>query len=124
MRTLAAAVACIGILAVLLSVGETVSADNYGAIAYSSSTGRYGYSYDYGSRGDAESAAVTNCARSDCQVKVWFRNSCGALARAGNGALGYGFGFADRSGAESRALAECGARGSSCRIVSWACTTR
>ncbi len=39
-------VVAIGQIALLLFPAETQAQDNYGAIAYSSSTGRYGYSYD------------------------------------------------------------------------------
>jgi hypothetical protein len=37
------------------------AADNYGAIAYSPSTGAHGWSYDYGSRSAAENVALAGC---------------------------------------------------------------
>jgi hypothetical protein len=101
-----------------------VADDNYGAIAYSPSTGNYGYSYDYSSRGEAERSALTRCKKDDCVIKVWFKNSCGALAKAGNGALGYSWAASNREEAESEALSQCRKRGSKCRIVCWACTSR
>ena len=66
-------------------------ADLYGAIAYSSSTGRYGHSYDFGSRSEAEDYARSKCGSGDCAIKVWFKNACGALAvgrRGGTGGAG------------------------------------
>jgi serine/threonine-protein kinase len=97
---------------------------NYGAIAYSQSTGCWGYSYNYGSRQAAISEALRRCGESDCQWKVWFKNSCGALAKAENGALGWSWGADSRAEAEARALEECESRGSNCEIICWACTSR
>jgi len=104
--------------------GAALADDTYGAIAYSKSTGTYGYSYDYASRSEAEQAALSHCKRDDCEIKSWFKNSCGALAKAGNGALGYSWAAANRQEAESIALEQCRKRGSNCRILCWACTSR
>jgi len=50
--------------------------------AYSRTTGAFGYSYKWGSRSQAESAAMQNCAQhaKDCQVTVWYNHECGAVA--------------------------------------------
>lgn len=98
-------------------------ADMYGAIAYSSSSDRRGTSYNYRSRSQAESAALSECGSSDCEVKVWFSNACGALATGDDGSVGWGW-SGSRSGAESRALRECRQRASGCRVRCWACTDR
>jgi len=116
-------VVAIGQVALWLFPAVVQAQDNYGAIAYSSSTGRYGYSYDWGSRAEAEDYARSQCGRSDCAVKVWFKNACGALAVGRRGALGWGW-AGSRGQAEGRALSECQARASGCNIRSWACTTR
>ena len=129
MRT-SARFAIIGFLS-LLAIGQAAfwlfpteaNADNYGAIAYSSSSGRYGYSYDWGSRADAENYARSQCGSTDCAVKVWFKNACGALAVGQNGGLGWGW-SGSRGAAESTALNECQSRTGGCSIKSWACTTR
>lgn len=101
------------------------AADNYGAIAYSPSTGAHGWSYDYNSRSAAESVALANCRKhaGDCVIPIWFRNACGALAvGAGNG---YGSGWGtSRSIAEGYALKTCRQHTSGCAIRRWACTTR
>ena len=98
-------------------------ADMYGAIAYSSSGDRWGTSYNFRSRSEAESRALSECGSSDCVVKVWFKNGCGALATGDDGSLGWGW-SGSRSGAESRALSECQKRTSGCRVRCWACTDR
>jgi serine/threonine protein kinase, bacterial len=98
------------------------SRDNWGALAYSDSTGRYGFAYDYASQAQAINAAVERCKARDCRGVVWFRNSCGAFAK-GNGAYGWGIGDS-RGLAEAKALAECRKRGGGCRIIQWACTSR
>ena len=108
----------------LVAFGSAQAYDNYGAIAYSGSTGNWGYSYDYGSRAQAENSALSRCGKNDCEIKVWFKNSCGALAKASNGALGWSYAADSRSEAESIALSECRSRGSNCRILCWTCTSR
>ena len=100
------------------------AAQNYGAIAYSPSTKAYGWSYDYPSRGAAESAALANCGKqaNDCIVPLWFRNACGALAIGSNG---YGTAWASqRSSAENQALAVCRRNTMDCAVKQWVCTTR
>jgi serine/threonine protein kinase, bacterial len=98
------------------------SSDKWGALAYSDSTGRYGFAYDYASQAAAINAAVERCKARDCRGVVWFRNSCGAFAK-GDGAYGWGIGDS-RALAEAKALAECRKRGGDCRIIQWACTSR
>jgi hypothetical protein len=101
---------------------STKSRDNWGAIAYSESTGRHGYVYDYPTQADAINSAVERCRARDCRAVVWFRNSCAALAKGGTN---YGYSIGDtRAVAESKALAECRKRGGGCRILQWVCTSR
>lgn len=96
--------------------------DKWGAIAYSTSTGRYGIAYDYGTQAQAINSAVERCRVGDCKAVVWFKNSCGAFAQ-GNNAYGWGLGGA-RAEAEAKALAECRKHGGNCRVVAWSCTSR
>lgn len=93
--------------------------DNYGAIATSDATGRWGLTYDYPSRAAAERAAVKECGADDCQAEVWFVNSCGAVAK-NDSEVSYGLGDS-RAEAEAAALDALGGDG---RIVAWSCTTR
>ena len=122
MRTFLAACSCC--LAVLLGAGTVAAQNNYGAIAYSPSTGAHGWSYDYGSRAAAEDVALSACRRhaGDCLIPIWFRNACGALAVGSNG---YGSGWgSNRRLAENFALRSCRQRTGGCWIKRWACTTR
>jgi hypothetical protein len=100
----------------------TSQRDNWGAIAYSVGTGRWGLVYDYPTQAKAINAAVMRCGVRDCQAAVWFRNGCGAFAKGGR-AYGWGIGNS-RGEAEEKALAECRKRGPGCRIISWSCTSR
>jgi Domain of unknown function (DUF4189) len=115
----------VSLLSLALCLGAaTAAADNYGAIAYSSSTGAHGRSIDYGSRAAAENVALANCQQhaADCFVPIWFRNACGALAVGPNG---YGSGWgSSRSIAESIALRGCREHSGRCLIRRWACATR
>ena len=91
-------------------IGGEGSADNFGAIAFSSSTEFFGYSYDFDSRDAAEARAVSECRNSggasDCEAVVWFNRSCGALASDGFGTYGADWASTE-SEAESKAVAAC-----------------
>jgi serine/threonine-protein kinase len=110
-------------VALASGASKAVARDNWGAIAYSNSTGRAGYSYDYATQADAINSAVQRCGVRDCRAVVWFVNGCGAYAKGDNNSYGWGTGTS-RAVAESNALAECRKRGGGCRIIQWTCTTR
>ena len=58
-----------------------------------------------------------------CEVALWFRNSCGALATGANG--GWGSAWADsRGAAEAAAINYCSGYTSGCRVLVWSCTAR
>jgi hypothetical protein len=98
--------------------------DNFGAIAYSPSSGADGYSYDYATQAEAEERALAECnSRGEgCQSVLWFRNACGALAV---GPDGWGTGWAEDQGtAEENARDECSKHSGHCAVTRWACTTR
>jgi len=118
----AAAIAAAAIAAATLS-GGAASAAEFGAIAYSTSTGSNGFSYDYPSRGAAEGVALDACSAyaGDCRVLVYFYNACGALAVGRH--LGYGFAWnVSRGAAKAVALANCRANDSGCQVVRWVCS--
>jgi hypothetical protein len=112
----------IGAASLLVLASVPAFADNFGAIAFSQSSGAHGWSYDFGSRWAAEDAALRQCG-GDCSVVVWFRNACGALAVGGGNAYGTGW-SASRHEAEAIALSNCYQHSGSCSIRRWACTTR
>jgi hypothetical protein len=110
-------------LGVFMFASGTAQAQYYGAIAYSEATGNWGTAYDYGSRAHAERDALSRCNSADCEIKCWFRNSCGALAK-GEGGLGWSWAAGSREEAEALAIANCEEHGTDCRIICWVCTTR
>jgi hypothetical protein len=90
----------------------------WGAIAYNSTSGAYGYAVDRASKRAAESEAFRQCG-GDCDFTRTFSNSCGAIAGdARHFAWGAG---ATRAIAEQKALGKCA--GSTCEITVWACTS-
>lgn len=90
----------------------------WGAIAYDSKSGAYGYAVDLASKRAAESEAFRRCG-SDCDVTRTFRNACGAVAgdeRHFSWSTG-----ANREIAERKALDKCARN--ACKILVWACTS-
>ena len=83
--------------------------NGYGSIAYSSSTGASGISYNWATRAQADDSAIGYCGKSDCTVVAWFQNSCGALATASTGGYATGTGTTGDT-AQAFAMATCLAR--------------
>ena len=82
--------------------------DSYGAIAYSRTSGSWGYSYKWSSRAKAESVAMQTCAKyaKDCEVTVWYDRECGAVAADQGPTAFWGIGNTV-SQARATALNEC-----------------
>jgi hypothetical protein len=86
--------------------------DTYSAIAVSSSTLKSGSSWNAKSQSEAERLALVYCHKqgaSDCQIELWARNACVALAASdadgsGNFATGWS---TNRAQANSIAVAAC-----------------
>ena len=89
----------------------------WGAIAYNSKTGAYGYSVDVKTKREAETAAFRQCG-SDCDLIKTFRDSCGVVAVGGK-RVTWETG-ASREIAETKALKKCG---DGCATKVWACTS-
>ena len=88
----------------------------WGAIAYSTKTGSYGYAVNRTTKRDAETEAFRICG-TNCDLIRTFRNGCGAVAvRPKRFASDTG---ASREIAEAKALRKCG---DACKIAVWACT--
>ena len=99
--------------------------DLFGAIAYNSEDGSYGYGYNFPDRASAEARAIRECERASqgkaCEVLVWFQNACGALARDGRNNAGSGWGET-RELAQKEAVASCRSiGGSDCAVVETIC---
>ncbi len=90
----------------------------WGAIAYNSKSGAYGFAVDRASKRAAEGEAFRRCGN-DCDVTRTFRNSCGAIADDER-QFAWSTG-ATREMAEQKALEKC--TGSACKIIVWACTS-
>ena len=89
----------------------------WGAIAYSTKSGSYGFSVDRRTRRDAEMEAFRQCG-ANCDLIRPFRDACAAVAaRPGRTSSDTG---ASREIAEMKAMKKCG---SDCAIKVWACTT-
>ncbi|HVS36794.1 MAG TPA: DUF4189 domain-containing protein [Gemmataceae bacterium] len=95
-------------------------ADKFAAIAYSPSTGAYGYAYGKACRDEAERTALGYCKGADARILVSCEDSCAALAVGDNGV--YGYATADtRREAERLAIQKClDAGGCNPRIRCWA----
>ena len=88
----------------------------WGALAYSTKTGAYGYSVDRTTKREAETEAFRLCG-TNCDLTRTFRNGCAAVAtRPKRVAADTG---ASREIAEAKALRKCGDQ---CKIAVWACT--
>ena len=88
----------------------------WGAIAYSTKTGAYGYAVDYATKRAAETEAHRICG-TNCDLVRNFRNGCAAVAtREKRVASDLG---ASRDIAQAKALKKCGDR---CTVAVWACT--
>lgn len=107
---------------VILATGTTFAADKFGSIAFSQSTGVFGYSHDHGSRRDAEARAMSECSSRGrgCKTAIWFKNSCGSVATGTNG---WGSAWAgNRREAERAAVNNCSKHTHGCKVLAWSCT--
>ncbi|MGV9415847.1 DUF4189 domain-containing protein [Nocardia sp. NPDC003693] len=125
MKKIVSGAAVLIVTVVSLLVGTTSAAtaqraQNYGAIALSPSTGRIGYSADYGNTNAAQDGAMSECRNNDCRVVAWFSNGCGAVAYSSRARL-YTYG-ANTSRAAARTQALNRGRSDS-TIIHWNCTS-
>ena len=102
-------------------------AGTFGAIAFSGSTGGFGYSFDYRTKSQAEARALRECAarakKRDCRILVWFRNQCGALAVGPRHTHGSAY-APDFDTARRQALSYCrqASNGAACEIMAAFCS--
>lgn len=96
----------------------------YAAIAFSQSTGRWGYSTGFSAEVNARRQSLRNCVAKDCKVVLMVGNGYAALA-LGDDTTAYGFGHSKGADVARRfALDACSKRTRNCKIVvpvhSWA----
>jgi len=80
----------------LLYAGPTAAA-TFGAMGYSAPTDTLTIRSQCGSRQECESGVLKDCRETSsqpdaCQVLLWYRNACGAFAKASDGSYGSGWG--------------------------------
>ena len=81
-------------------------ADQHAAIAYSASSGAYGYSYGFSDLGDAEIDATNRCGQPDAVVVTWSRNEWCSLAVSDDGSYGWGSGETQEE-SDANAMSAC-----------------
>jgi hypothetical protein len=95
----------------------------WGALAISSSSNAYGYSYDFPSQEAANASALQSCnsvlkGKRDCQVRSSFARNCIALATSDDGAWGYSAPYGDLVADDRDALGRCqNSGGKTCTTV-------
>lgn len=113
-------------VAAILLAGTAAARDYFGSIAYSPSTGAYGYTSQESSRRNAENRALNACYEyaDDCQTAISYWNGyCGAVARGDRNGWGSGSGPSGQE-AQSDALRRCRQYTRNCRVVRWQCAAR
>ena len=91
----------------------------FGAIAFSPSTGQYGWAKNAADEGSASVQAVGGCGQDDCEMVVVFPN-CAALS-VGDG-FGMGFSKAESiATSEETALAQCDGFTTNCIVSASLC---
>jgi serine/threonine-protein kinase len=109
----------IGFVVALAVVGASAAPARaaFAVIAYSESTGQYGYVYGYDNLQDAENDAIANCGADDAFVAVEVENGWAALALGDDGAYGDAWSTSSLDEAENLALGYAG--GGDAYIAQW-----
>jgi len=118
-RVLTAILVLLALLIVALDAAAARQGNRqlWGAIAYSTKSGSYGYAVDRKTKRDAEMDAFRQCG-SNCDLIRPFRDACAAVAaKPTRTSSDTG---ASREIAEMKAMKKCG---SDCAIKVWACTS-
>jgi uncharacterized protein DUF4189 len=89
-----------------------IDPERFAAIAYSPSTGKYGYSYNYRSRSAAETAALEHLPQPDARIVCWVKAGFCALAKGDDISecgVGWSYGKGARTeDAREAAVEDCG----------------
>lgn len=108
----------ISVFLLLFLLLQPALGDQFGAISFSPSTGKWGYSHGFTSRNAAEADAVMRCHVPDARAVVWVKNGWAALAQAADGSWGTGWSTNSRAEAEEIALQEAGGGSILCWVFS------
>lgn len=108
------------LLAIVCALGSAqpvLAADSYAAIAFSPSTGQWGYGNGYSTRAAALQRARNECGASDART-FWTKNAWIALAVSDQDPGGYGWAWASTAAqARAKARNECLKRNPDARVV-------
>jgi hypothetical protein len=132
MKTLCQAVvlsALVGLLALAPApkarADVVIDLDTYAAVAYSPSTGQYGYAWNFYSRSAAERVALVHCKADDARIVGWVQGGWLVLMIGDNNAYGvgytYGAGAANTDALET-AREECLQRAKKVKVVVCLCS--
>ena len=105
----------------LFLLGSGVARADYGAIAYSSSTGRTGSSWNASCADEAQTLANNYCGTGDCRAIVWVQNGCAAFAIGDGGRYGWAWGN-DLATAIGSALTTCSSTTTNCSVSARVCS--
>lgn len=99
----------------------SIQPNSIAAIAYSPSSGDYGYAHNYRDRAEAQNAALAGCKAEDARVVCWVNEGYCALAIGDDRSVwgvGHVFGPGVNSAdAEKKAIADCSARTTNVQVV-------
>lgn len=102
---------------ITLHTAQGIGGDSYFAIAYSTSTGRYGVAVAKSSKSEAETEAISQCNVKDAKIVACTKNGAIALA-LGKNKLVYGVGTGDsEQEAQEKALEACKKKTTDCAIA-------
>jgi hypothetical protein len=90
-----------------------ISPYSHAAVAFSSSTGKYGYAWNHGSRAEAERVALSRCTEKDARIVGWVNEGFLVVAIGEDNTYGMGYRFGDGASnrdAYNRALKELSER--------------
>ena len=105
--------------------GDSIDFSTYAAVGFSSSTGSYGYAWNYSTRSEAEQVARSRCTADDARIVGWVQGGWLALAVGENNSYGVGWEYGDgatNTVAQQRAIDECHARGEKVRTLICLCS--
>ncbi|UOE99968.1 DUF4189 domain-containing protein [Bdellovibrio reynosensis] len=106
------------ILSLMIMFSSSMAFAGWGAIAYDTVTGRYGYSYGWSTRAQAESTALSYCAATYCQLRVVGYNNYIALAVSKTYRTVWGVGYStNRYEALYWSMYYCNSGTTSCRVL-------
>ncbi|MEY2488722.1 MAG: hypothetical protein QOC70_664 [Verrucomicrobiota bacterium] len=108
------------IIALALAAGPALHAagDTYAAVAFSPSTGRWGYGNGYPTKAEAIARARRECGRHRDAKTNWCKNSWIALAVSNQSSGGWGSAWGEtEAAARAAAMAECLSRNPDAHVV-------